>query len=309
MLRSFCLNIALYFYVFLFVCLCLMPLNAQADLTGIPKHYEVREVGQFSFAYPPRWRKVAQVLMAKAQSDLHDLARSLGYQAEGKFWVRLAPPGREFAEIQPYAWHPPSYVSGLAYPKRGLMTVRLRGIDGMDGIHQTFRHELSHLLLARSVGGQVMPLWFIEGVAMLHSGDFGTIERFWLLSRARISGQWPALDDLRYRFPNNAHELRIAYALSLEFLLFLQKQRPNLLSELTSAMRQNTAFLTALEQITAQNWQSLLKSWDAHSRYRYNWLTALTDTSLLWFGGAILLIIGYIRVKRRRKKQFAQLDE
>ncbi len=263
----------------------------------------------FTFQYPHRWSKWVKRLIQRSENDLKSIGESLGFLFQGHLRVRFASAGKDYAKIQPFPWHPPSYIAGLAYPRQGIMTIRLRGIDGFQQIHQTFRHELSHLLLAQAASHRPLPLWFIEGLAMVHSDDFGTLDRMWLLSTAQISGRWPTLSQIKKRFPNNYAARRVAYAVSFDFVAFLQQQSHKLIPSLLALMRRGIPFRKALQQQSHQSWEALQETWLSRSRLRYGWLSLLTQEGLIWFIAIVLLLVGYRKIKRRRRERLQTWEE
>lgn len=267
----------------------------------------VHHTTHFTFQYPRSWKRWVQPLLQHAEKDHHNISQQLHFHSKEKLLVKFAQSGPEYAKIQPFPWHPPSYIAGLAYPSQGVMTLRLQGIDGTANLHQTFVHELSHLLLARAVHHRSLPLWFVEGMAMLHSQDFGNLDRMWLLASTRLFGQWPSLSSLTQQFPESLGPRKVAYAVSFDMIVFLQSQTPELLPRILQKMRtQSVGFYKAIEQQTGLSWAQLEQRWQERVKRRYSWLVLLSQESLIWFIIFGLIIWSYVRIRRKRQEQLKQ---
>ncbi|TNE48211.1 MAG: hypothetical protein EP343_16495 [Deltaproteobacteria bacterium] len=278
-----------------------------------PKRVEgtnLRVVTQhFDFTFPARWKTWVSPILKHAEADFLEISQGLGYTSKNKLQVKFARSGRDFSKIQPFPWHPPSFIAGLAYPNQGVMTLRLQGTDGMAGLRQTFRHELSHLLLARAVHHKRLPLWFVEGLAMVQSQDFGALDRMWLLARTRMGGHWPKLSSLEKGFPANYEARRVAYAVSTDFVVYLRKLNPKVVPEALALIRKGKGFQAAIAETCGQSWSNLQTRWLKQVGFRYGWIVFLSQEWLLWFFAILLAIWGYFKLRRQRRKQLKQWAE
>lgn len=270
----------------------------------------VRVVTQhFVFTFPSTWRKWVTPILKNAESDFVEISKGLGHSSKRKLDVKFAAAGKDYQKIQPFPWHPPSFIAGLAYPNKGVMTLRLQGTDGMAGLRQTFRHELSHLLLARAANYKRLPLWFVEGLAMVQSQDFGDLDRMVLLARTQIGGNWPKLSSLKYRFPPSFEARKVAYAVSTDFLVFLRKQNRDIVPQALALIRKGKPFQAAIAEASGIKWNTLQSRWMSQVKLRYGWVVLLAQEWLLWFFAILLAIWGYFRLRRQRRKQLSQWAE
>ena len=282
--------------------------HAKVDKHTKPKGFEESLSKHFRFQFPKRWQKIVDFLSKHAEEDLHELEKQMGYRLSGQLTVRLAAAGPKFTAIQPHRWQPHSWVAGVAYPHTGIMTLRIGGAEGLQGLHQTFRHELSHLLLARASAYRSMPLWFIEGIAMLQSQDFGFADRFYMLNFAKWTGQLPKMKDLNERFPSSAGGAQLAYATSFEFVAFLHQLSPGFLPQLLADLRKGKTFDKSLPLQMGWTWENIDKKWRNHLNLRYHWFYILFHEGLLWIAIVLFFLYAYRKAKKQRRLQYEQMD-
>ena len=290
-------------YITLMILLSIFPSPSFGGMKLLEKR-----TPHFRFQYPPRWKNVAEYLWKRSEGDLQKMEETLGFQLNKELIVRLAPAGKEFSQIQPNHWRPAHWIAGLAYPQLKLMTIKIRPIDGLTGIHQTFQHELSHLLLGHASLHKRLPLWFVEGLAMIQSNDFGLLERFTMLAKARIFNKIPPIKTLTKRFPSDFHSTQLAYATSCDFLLFLQSINPQIIKGTLTKIRHGLSFQKALTSQTKWTYSELQKRWEESLSYRYSWLLLLANPSLFWSFLALLLLFAFLKQKQLRKKEFLAMD-
>jgi hypothetical protein len=264
----------------------------------------------FAFSYPARWKSTVEPIIKHAEQDLATYQAHFGIQWKGVIKVRFATPGKAFANIQPHHWQPYNNIAGLAYPKRSLITIRIKGIDGLKGLRQTFQHELCHILIAHAAGYRPIPLWFNEGVAMMLTEDFGTFEQFVSLAQARLAGQLPRLSALTHRFPRTSpNQSTLAYSLSTDAVLFLQKQKATMLKRIVRLLKQGNSFEQAVAKTIGTPWPTIQAKWRKSLGLRYGWLPLIANESTIWFIALVLFVFAYFKIKAQRKKQFEQMED
>ncbi len=282
--------------------------NSSSAFSNTPTLREKR-TPHFLFQYPERWSSVASFLWKKSEEDLAVMEKKLGFSLNSVLTVRLASSGQAFDAIQPEHWHPKHWIAGLAYPQKGLMTLKIRPVDGLDGIHQTFLHELNHLLLFLAAHRQKLPLWFVEATAMIFSDDIGSFERSLLLSQAQLFGLIPDINSLSVSFPSNHHDAQIAYAVSCDFLLFLQSRHPDIIPQILAEIRRGSSFKEALEKKTKLPFSSLTQIWQESLHSRYSWLLLLAHPTLLWMLASLFFLFIFLKLKRQRRRELDELPD
>ena len=77
------------------------------------------------------------------------------------------------------AQNTPRWIAGFADGSRSLVVMfpdRARGYP-TDGLDTLLQHEVAHVLFARAAGGQLVPRWFNEGLAMAAERPTGLSDR------------------------------------------------------------------------------------------------------------------------------------
>lgn len=200
-------------------------------------------------------------------------------------------------------------VSGMARSEQGLIILkspRLR-YAGED-FRGTVRHELVHVLLARTVNTDNLPHWLNEGIAMSLANEHHW-DSIFHIARMFVTGRVIEYKDLdmRLRAPGDEMEFNDAYAQSLSMTRFLRKRLgEDLFWQVVMATR-DTPFGEALRERTAL---TVLDFWNAY--HRSLWLVALIG--MLGSGSvfalpACLVIIAYFRKRFTNRRILRQWEQ
>ena len=172
----------------------------------------------------------------------------------------------------------------------------------MEEFPELFRHELAHAFIEAAGGGRVA-VWFNEGLAMrLSGGREDWPAAFWAAVRGR-----PRLGELSDRFPESGMAVRTAYARSISAMGKIVDEAgwEGVLAVLQGC-RRGLPFDRALLYGTGRN----TAGWDKVAG-RPDWLPTLAagSGSLLWFLLAAVVVVAYIRLRRRQRAVIAGWDE
>jgi len=213
----------------------------------------------------------------------------------GKTGIRPPPPlVVEVVRSDPriYPWADGIYSNGRLLLKAG----------SMEDFPELFRHELAHAFVEAAGGGRVA-VWFNEGLAMHMSGGREDLPAaLWAAVRGR-----PRLQDLAARFPEGGMGVRLAYARSRQAVGRIVDQAgwEGVLTVLQGC-RRGLPFDLALLYGTGRN----TAGWDKAAG-RPDWIPTLVAGSgtLRWFLLAGVVVVAYIRLRRRQKAMIASWDE
>ncbi len=177
---------------------------------------------RIAFAVHPDRVAMANELAKDAETVLAEVERQLGASpperpadAPPEVSVRIVHTEAEFLEAMPNN-RTIEWAAGVAFPELGLVVLRINA-NTRAGIHDVFRHELSHIVLGRTTGHRDLPLWFIEGVAVHQAGE-RLAERWQRAADATLTESLPLLDTVRDRFPADGTGADFAYAHSTAFV-------------------------------------------------------------------------------------------
>lgn len=114
-------------------------------------------------------------------------------------------------------------VGGVAHSEAGLMAVKTPSlVNGPFDFDATVRHEMLHVLLARSIPLENLPRWLNEGICMHFSGEFRWGSRY-RVAQMYAQGGIGTYQDLAFVFtsPGNELEFGDAYAQALSMTRYL----------------------------------------------------------------------------------------
>ena len=197
----------------------------------------------------------------------------------------------------------PPWISGLAFSSDStvfLLPERTPSYPN-NSLEKLLHHEVAHVLIQRAAGGQPLPRWFNEGLAMAaeRTSNLENFTRiiFESLKRERIPMH--ALDGL---FGKNKESSARAYTLSNAFVQdLLVEHGPNSAARILSLVASGLPFSVAFEQATSlQISLAEIGFWERNSRN--HWIPFLTSSVVLWTG---IVILAVVAAKKRRQKNAA----
>ena len=203
----------------------------------------------------------------------------------------------------------PDWAAGIAFPAKGVAGVRMdpRG-HGWDEVERTFRHEMSHLLLHRVVGGHPVPRWFKEGFAMLQAKEW-SFDRARSLSAAALTDRLLDLDDLERRFPERRGEITLAYAQASAIVGHLLRSDPQAFSAMILAVRAGEPFSQALQRSYGRGLADLEAGWHDALNTDYALIPLVTGGSTIWLIATFIFLIGYVRRRRSDRITLSRWEE
>ena len=257
--------------------------------------------GAFIIRYPERLDAMAETVDRFLCESAGAIATSLGLDTYDTITVMIAPGIEGYR--QSHGGRLPDW--SAAYSNTGLqiLGINSRAVAGMRRpIRTVIRHELSHLLFAQRVGGVDCPAWFLEGLAMRQSGEWGFGDE-WRFTGRVVRKEIPYLEDLEGRFPVDADDAAFAYGISYIAVTELLGERPDDLVTITAFIREfgdfDEAFATTFgespEHFDGRLHVILLK------RYRNTGTLIQTAPYWLFLTLLFLLAFGLRRYRNRRR--------
>jgi hypothetical protein len=169
-------------------------------------------------------------------------------------------------------------------------------------------HEVVHLALSGQAGGQPLPRWFHEGVAMSVEKGWGVGSQARLLLAA-VSN--PSLSDLGRLFASSSQpETASAYLLAAALVSDIRERHgaatPGaIVDRVAHGVPFAQAF--ALETGETPN-EAAARAWQVYRRWT-NWIPVLTSASSLWLGIMALASIAFLATLRKRWRRRREWDE
>jgi len=219
-------------------------------------------------------------------------------------FLAMAPAGDAF----------PEWSEGITIPDRGEIFLTL--LDARSGpvdVERVFAHEVSHVAVYVASGGRPTPRWFVEGYAILQSGEF-SMEQVETMARLVARGG-VSLRLMDRAFHGHAPSASAAYGAAADFVHFYRDEcgRPAL-ARVVAAVRDGADFYGAMGSAcrpgaaAPETFEALEQRWVKGLSDRYPWWAMLRDDGALWAGAGLVLVLGFILVRRRRRAQLARME-
>ena len=214
------------------------------------------------------------------------------------------------ASEAPDYWSLPSYAAGAAQAEAGrviIITNRTGSYPYGDEV-QTLRHELSHVLLYRSLG-YAPPRWLDEGLAMRASGEWGFSDDWYsTLALPRVAaGRW-SLGKVDRDFAGGEGAVRGSYALARGFVrdLFPDDQA---VTSFVLAARSAGSVDVAFRQRFGITAGAAFSEWAKRLPWWAELLAMFTGPGALWGAVTALFLLAVLAAFRRRLRWRRRWEE
>jgi len=201
----------------------------------------------------------------------------------------------------PPAQRAPEWISGYARGHTStivLLTDRVSTYPN-NSLKDVFLHEVSHILTHRAAGGQPLPRWFDEGLAMMAARTWNLEDRARLVW-AMVSGTRVSLDELNVLFRKDETSVRRAYVLAYAFTLdLLEHTSRDVPKRIMAKVKQGMPFPEAFAQTTFMTLpQAEENFWNRQTIWN-RWLPVVTSSGMVWL--AITFLAFWVFKKQRRR--------
>lgn len=259
--------------------------------------------------YPQSLKPAARTVVSAFPRMRGELEAAFGWKVDFVPTVRLFGRGSAFERRVGT-----DQLAALAITDKNLILIDLAKVQTRPrGLENTLKHELCHLLLHRRIPGENLPRWLDEGIAQWMSDGVSEIlggRKSDLLSRAVLAGDTLYFHNINYGFHQRGQSLRLSYAASRDIVQYIHDQfGEKKLFSLLAALQQGESFPDAVYQSLSVSLQALETGWHGHLRDKTTWLMYIAAhiTPILFSLGAVLLVVGFVRHRIRKKKQYARL--
>jgi len=177
-----------------------------------------------------------------------------------------------------------------------------------DSIESVFRHELAHLALSARAGGQPMPRWFHEGLAVSVDAGWGVTGRLRLL--LEMTGS-PGTADLARLFDSDTQAASaLAYGLSAALVADVQRRHGRgALGAIAARMADGVPFARAFQletDVTPD--EAASRAWAGY-RHWTMWVSVATSEAAVWGFILAIALVAFIARARRRARRRQQWDD
>ena len=264
-----------------------------------------RAAAELTVAAPPHLASAAAEIR---RVDLDRLAQDLeriGLTLPPRLTVTLV------AEDDARARGVPRWIDGFASGERDIVVFPQRVLAyPYDSLESVFRHEVAHLALTIRSGGEPLPRWFHEGVAMSVDTGWGASARIRLLVEMLRN---PGADELARLFAANTEPAAAqAYGLSAALVSDIRRRHgPGTPGAIAARVAGGAPFDVAFEAETGERVDAAaVRAWSAY-RLWTRWVPAVTSPSMVWAVILALAFVAYIARARRRalRRRLWETDE
>jgi len=266
--------------------------------------------GGISVVYPKAMDDGAQMVVQIYHKARESFRLDLGLAPDEPVLVRMFASEAEFKAFTGGRSKPETL--GLAYPSRNLIVVNCSRFDrsGYNNLRITVRHELCHLVVGaiERSGGQKVPYWFNEGLAVYTSGRLPLAGQGLLSAYVSRDTALP-LSSIESSFPTQSAALQVAYEQSVDIVRFIVSEHsPRAISEICTKMAGGQSFEEALVSVTGLTPEQLEQEW-LESMGMTNSAVAFVLRHLNVFSIlSLLVIIAFARYMLHRRRAMARWE-
>lgn len=257
--------------------------------------------GAFVIHYPARLDAMAETIEGFLCESAGAVASTVGLESIDTITVLIAPDIEGYRHL--HGGRLPDWSAAYSDIHAQVLGLNSRAVIGMRRpIRILIRHELSHLLLAQRLDGIRCPTWFLEGLAMMQSGEWGFGDE-WRLARRVVAKDIPYLEDLEGRFPDDADDAAFAYGISYIAVQELLDERTDDLITLTAFIREFGDFDEAFATTFGESPEHFDGRLHIILYKRYRNAGTLIRTTPYWPLLALLFLLAFLirRYRNRRR--------
>lgn len=286
-----------------------MPTPTERIAHPVIDELTTRDVDGMRFHYEARHASVVDPLIALAPDARERILADLSPDALDSVDIYVIPTIEDYFHALRVPVRTPHWASGLALLGHDVILVRLdpRGGARLE-LDRTLAHELSHIALHHHVDGRRLPTWFIEGFALLQTEQWN-VDRAGPLAEAGLTDSLIPLYELNSGFPPEANRAQLAYAESGHFVRWLIAEKGrDTFREFTGRLGEGEPFAEAFEATYERSFFSYERQWRERFAVEGGWLAIVVGSTTLFFAMSVLFLALYLRVRHRRKRAFARLE-
>lgn len=253
---------------------------------------------RLTFDAPPALAVSVGRLEALSLSVLADDLARAGLALPDRIHVTLVPEADERARVTP------DWIVGLAFGESDIVIFPERVLPyPYDSLESVFRHEAAHLALSSRAGGEPLPRWFHEGLAMSVDTGWSAAGRFRLL--LGMVGDPGTADLSRLFAAGEESEAAQAYGLAAALVADLRRRHgDDVPGQIATRVALGMPFAEAFERETGESPdEAATRAWAAYRRWT-RWLPAATSDAALWGGILALAVLAFaVRLRQRAHRR------
>lgn len=250
-------------------------------------------------------KKVANRSIQIAEESYRTITAHLGFTPEKSIAIFIFPSHSDFKNIAIQKW-----AVGQAYVgKENVILIQSPRSNLTIILEKTIRHEFTHIVLGAVFKKGYLPRWLNEGMAMYEAKEWEWLNNV-NIGEGYLTHKLLPLSSLTYTFPKDDSHAQLAYAQSFDLFLFMMNKYGNdkiikLIKELSSGTNFDLAFKKSLGLSLFE----LENAWHKSLKERFNWISVITSSYLLWLMLPLLCLLAYLIKRGQVKKKIKQWEE
>ncbi len=273
-----------------------------------PEHWVVEEGLYASVAGDPADRAAVRRVARHVEQAVPRIADELDLPTGRRMRVYLAHSQQQFDQLQPGS--PADWVDATAYPHRALIFLRAPRLrpGTAKPLEQVTDHEITHVLVEQSFHGAPVPRWLHEGLAQVVAHEYSE-QTTQAISKGMLGDGLLTLGELVEGFPRDPLRAQLAYAQSADLVAFIRNEYGHQsLQVLLREMAAGTPVRAAFREATGQSLDQVDSAWRIRLQRSQLWFPPLVSDSV-WFAlGGLVLVGGWLRVRRRNRERRAWME-
>jgi len=204
----------------------------------------------------------------------------------------------------------PDWGVGVAIPYRSRIVIKSPLIMASGKtLGELVANEYTHIALSRFLGHTEPPRWINEGMAMYCSAEWGWTDNL-AIGWAVVLGRIIPLNEIENLNRFDARQAETAYSESyLAFKYFLDSYGQSGLHILLTELQAKHSIDDALIAATGADRRYFEKEFSEYLRGRYNLVTLFFDSQLIWVLAALIVLLGFVIARIRRRERMNRLDD
>ena len=204
----------------------------------------------------------------------------------------------------------PDWGAAVAIPGQARIVIKSPMIlPGDKSLGELVAHEFSHIALAHAMRYRPAPRWLDEGLAMYASAEWGWEDNL-AMGWAVIAGNIMPLSEIEKLNRFQGDQAEVAYSQAyLAFTYFLDTYGRSGLAILLDALGSGHDLEYAFVAATGSTAQTFEREFSEFVHGRYNLITLIMGSNVLWVLLALIFILGFILNRLRRRRRLREFDE
>jgi hypothetical protein len=203
----------------------------------------------------------------------------------------------------------PEWIVGFASGTEAVVIFPSRiGSYPYDSLESVVRHEIVHLALNTRAGGQALPRWFHEGVAVTVASGWDSRDQVRLLLAAL---ERPSMADLSRLFASDVRpDTAQAYLLSAALVDDVRRRHGSASpGAIAGAVAAGQPFEAAFLTVTGERIEEVAaRAWAGHRRLT-RWIPIATSPTAIWALTLGVAALAFLLRLRRRREQHRRWQE